>query len=101
MKTIHKYPINYTGHFELNLPKDAKILCAQTQLNNPCLWVMIDLDHLESITLETRAFYVAGTGWVFDERLLKDYIYIETFQIIENSKSYVFHLFEIKDLKKL
>lgn len=89
MKVI-KYIIKLTDYFTLQLPLNAKILCCQTQKENPCLWILCDPE----AELEDRNFRLAGTGHSIDEDIL-DLIFIDSFQIYDGMQ--IYHLFEIKN----
>lgn len=67
------------------MPKGAKILTVQMQLENPFMWCLVDPD----AELHTRRFELIGTGHLFDNGLRE---YIGTFQLTSNL---VFHLFEL------
>lgn len=88
MKKVFKYDIKPEHIIEIQLPKNAEILTAQTQLycGTPMLWALVDPDAKP----ELRKFRLAGTGHQIDETNLK---YINTFQL--NNGLLVFHLFEI------
>ena len=60
MKTIHKYPLKYTGENEIHIPLGAEIIHAGTDPEGVlCVWAKVDLDQQE---LESRGIFVAGTG---------------------------------------
>ena len=85
MKTIHKFPFSIFNHFGISLPKDAVILSAQMQDEQPCIWALVDTEQ----EIEKREFILFGTGhpiYHIDE--LK---YVATFQQAE----FVWHLFEV------
>ncbi len=90
MLTIFKYPVPIEDHFNLELPKGAKILTVKIQRENPQLWAMVDSEAKK----EKRYFRLAGTGHPLGEDYLKIIKYIATFQI--ENLGLVFHLFEIK-----
>jgi hypothetical protein len=87
MRTIWKYQLEVADLSILQIPKGGKILCVQTQNEQPCIWVDVDSE----APTETRWFKIFGTGHQMgiDERV----IYIGTFQL--NNGSLVFHLFEV------
>lgn len=86
MNYIFKYEIPIKDYFELNLPKNARILSIQCQLGLPKIWCVVD-PHVE---FEIRKFTILGTGYQMGSAKME---YIETFQI--NEGNLVFHLFEI------
>ena len=83
---VWKYPITITDEFDIELPKDAKILCVQMQGGVlPCIWVQTSGVEI----YETRHFSIIGTGNPF---LAEGLIYIGTFQQYDGQL--VWHLFE-------
>lgn len=86
MRTIWKYPIVAQDYFEIEMPKDAEVLCVQLQHDTPCIWALVDPEKKR----ETKRFRLAGTGHLIKEENLK---YIGTFQLYEGEL--VFHLFEL------
>lgn len=90
MTTIWKFSIEIKKRVVVNMPKDAEILCVQTQFNEPEIWAMVNP---ESEILQARLFEVFGTG-----HEMKDVMfgykrkYIGTFQT--DAGNYVFHVFE-------
>jgi hypothetical protein len=70
----------------IKMPKDAQILCVQTQFGNACLWALVD----DTQPMTERRIRVHGTGHeVRDVGFLH---YIGTFQI--HGGALVFHVFE-------
>ena len=63
-----------TDKWDFRLPKDAQILCVQTQRSVPCLWAVVD----ESVESVTRTFQIVGTG---HELPSGKAAYIGTFQL--------------------
>lgn len=86
MKTIYKYPVKITDAFTVDLPVGAEILTVQMQNDEPCMWVLVEL---EPGIRETRAFRIYGTGHMVND---KD-SYIGTFQ--QHDGRLVWHLFEV------
>ena len=84
MKAIYKYPIPPEGT-TIYVSPEYKILSAQLQRENLCVWIMIDPHVHNSKPLE---FSVMGTGWNLDDRLAKQ-TYIGTIQ----PDNLVFHVF--------
>lgn len=85
MQTIYKYPVNASSIFTLEMPENAKILCVQTQNNQPCIWALVNTE----LPNTKRIFEVYATG---EKCNIEHQIYIGTFQL--NNGSLVFHLFE-------
>ena len=94
MLAIYKYPVSIKDHFNLELPKDAKILSIQIQRDMPNLWAMVDSETEK----EKRYFRLVGTGHPLGEDYLRIINYIGTFQM--GNGALVFHLFEIKGVIK-
>lgn len=89
MKTIWKYIIYY-GQNEYEMPKGAKILSAQLQDDNICIWALVEPENEK----EVRIIEIFGTGWPLDLVNTKDedkYKFIVTIQ----RGGFVQHLFEI------
>ena len=64
------------------MPKDARVLCLQTQQGEPQLWARVD----PAAPTEDRRFYVVGTGWDVPAEAAT---YVGTWQ----QGPFVFHLF--------
>lgn len=70
----------------LDMPKGAKVLSAQSQGDNICLWAMVDPSEVS----ENRHFVVIGTGHDVPELHL---VFIDTVQLFGGSL--IFHVFEV------
>jgi hypothetical protein len=70
---------------EVEMPKGAKILHAQTQREIPCVWALVDPD----ANLETRYFYIVGTG----DDMPSDGRYVGT--VSQQDGVYIWHIFEV------
>lgn len=93
MLTILKYEIpdpKKAPEFSITLPQGAEILTAQSQNNEPQIWVLLNPKN----PAETRNFFVIVTGGFIKEKKEK-LNYVGTFQMDEGS--FVGHVFEIKD----
>ena len=89
IKRVFKYAFAIiTDDFVIPMPEGAQILMVQMQGENPCIWSLVDATKPESI----RKFRVAGTGHQISMDENSEYIYINTFQMLEGAL--VFHLFE-------
>lgn len=88
MLKVYKYDVPMADHFILHLPKGARILTVQAQLNWICLWALVDPD----LPLVPRRFRFAGTGHPIEESS-RNLHYVSTFQM--NNGGLVFHIFEI------
>lgn len=71
MKTIHKYPLELTEMQFIEMPKDAKVLTAQSQDSKICLWAEVE-SHQPT---ELRRFIIYGTGFEMSDT---EEIYIGT-----------------------
>lgn len=83
MDTIYKYPLQITDVQRVLMPSGAKILCAQVQGDQVCLWAEVDTEK----ETEPRIIMIVGTGdpWRSDY-----YTYIGTVQL----QGYVWHVYE-------
>ena len=88
MKTIYKYNLQVTDVQQVQLPKEAKILCVQTQRGEPQLWAEVE----SGATPEARTIEIFGTGHPISQEMGQSRRYISTFQM-ENG-SLVFHAYE-------
>lgn len=84
MKTIWKYPLQPTQR--LPLPKGAKILSAQLQNDEICIWVLLDT---ENLTQEVP-IWIFGTGHEVPKNLNLEFI--GTVQLMGGGL--VFHVFQ-------
>jgi hypothetical protein len=91
MITVYKYQIYLDDVFELNLPKDAKILTAQAQGQNYFLWALVDTDAEK----EKLLFRFAGTGHEIEKEIVHKLQHVNSFQ----DGSFVWHLFEVLSFK--
>lgn len=82
MKTIWKYPIHPDTTL-LSMPAGAKVLCVQTQNNEPYIWALVDPAAMKI----DRYFSIYGTGHGIP---LYPGSYIGTWQ----ADDLVWHLFE-------
>lgn len=87
MKKIYKYPIDISVRYKVVMPEGAKVLCAQAQGLDICLWALIDLDATAN---ETRSFSVYGTGHAIDSPY--EMVHIDTVQFPK--ERIVLHVFE-------
>lgn len=55
---IFKYPLGSAGLVTVAMPKGARVLSAQEQRGQLCLWAMVDPDQ----KCEARLFAIHGTG---------------------------------------
>ena len=89
MLTVFKYKVPFDDHFDLKLPKRAKVLNIDVQHGELVLWALVNPEHLVT---EQRRFRLAGTGHPITEEITQ-LEYINTFKISEGAL--IFHLFEI------
>ena len=93
MTKVYKYKIPILDTFELDLPKDTRVLSFQCQKEDFCIWALVNTLDVE---LETRKFRLCGTGhdiYEWEKRL----IFIGTAQ--KFGGELVFHLFEIIEVE--
>jgi hypothetical protein len=87
MKVIHKYDL--PDRLEsIMMPRDAEILCVQTQNGYPVIWAIVDPEN----HTEERFFEIVGTGETLYTDMGVERKYIGTFQL--HNGSYVGHVFE-------
>lgn len=82
MRAIYKYRLDDVT--ELMLPPDAKVIKADAQNGQPCVWVLFDPAQAETIK---RTFIIAGTGHEVPDSMQ----YIDSWQ----APPFVWHLFEL------
>ena len=83
MKTIWKFPLAHTMEQEIEMPYGARILCAQRQGVDGCLWAEVDPENVP----RKRVIRIYGTGHDHDEGAQS---YIGTYQ----SGAFVWHVYE-------
>lgn len=88
MSTVWKFPLRVTGEQHILLPKDATILCVQTQHGNPALWAKFH-SNIDPPLMEDRCFIITGTGHELPEGNLT---YLGTFQL--QGGNFVGHVWE-------
>lgn len=86
MLTVHKYPIELTDRFAVNMPRDATCLYVATQQGVPQVWARVDTNS----PIEFRQFYLRGTGHDLGDAAEANYV--GSFQL--QGGALVFHLFE-------
>ena len=84
MKKIWKFPFYISDEIEIEMPEHSKILHVECQGGKPCIWAEVNPDN----AVETRKFYIAGTGHNIPDRL-NDIGHIATFQ----RPPFVWHLY--------
>lgn len=85
MKAIYKYPIAVIDEQTIEIPLGGQILAVQMQNEIPCMWVLVDPQHV----IVKRDFRIYGTGQQIPDSAG---LYIGTFQL--RGGMLVFHLFE-------
>lgn len=86
MKTIHKYLVPLQDPVTIQMPEGARILSAQVQVCDVCIWAMVDT----SKAVEDRNIRIVGTGHPADD--IDPSKFIGTVQL--RGGSLVLHLFE-------
>mgnify|MGYP001551736993 CR=1 FL=1 len=82
---IFKYPLTINDVQGVDMPEDAKILCAQVQGTQLCLWAEVE----PARSLYPRVIEIFGTGHPMEERPRR---YIGTVQTYDGSL--VWHVYE-------
>ena len=90
MLTVFKYQLPLGDYFKLALPKGARVLTADMQNGQPCLWALINPDN----KTEKRLFRFVGTGQMIEDSL-KRLEFVATFQM--EGGSLTLHIFEVKE----
>lgn len=88
MNIIHKYPLPDREN-RVAMPRNARILCVQTQKETPTLWVLVD--PAEPVVF--RKFHLIMTG---EDFLSTNLNYIGTCQV--GGGSFVAHVFEEREV---
>jgi hypothetical protein len=86
MQTIHKYPLLNQDRQEIEMPRNARILCVQIVRDAPYIFSWIRSD----APTETRTFEIFETAQAMPE-IEERREYIGTFQVWVMEK----HLFEV------
>lgn len=87
-KVFWKYPFAVQEILHIKMPLNAQILHLDVQRDIPAIWALVDSD----LELETRKFYLYGTGHRVPDRPQK---YVGSFLMYDGQ--IVFHLFEALD----
>lgn len=88
MRTIYKYGLKTTDVQTLKMPKGARILCVQTQRDEPQLWAEVDTDAPD----ESRVIETFGTGHHMRAGMGVERSYVGTYQL--RGGSFVYHVYE-------
>ena len=83
MQTVYKYALEPWGESILKVKKGAKILCAQMQGDQCCIWCEVDSEEINLVKLEVE---VVATGGRVPP---KPFSYLNTVQ----TGPYVFHIY--------
>lgn len=96
MKTIWKFPFAITDHQAIDMPEGAKLLSAELQGDQPCLWALVEDD----ADMVPRLFIVKGTGHPFQFKghpeSPVELSHVSTFQ----QGTLVWHLFDAGEMAK-
>ena len=87
MKKIYKYQLKLIDSQSVFLPVGYKILSAQLQAGQLCMWAMIDPYIADMVPVEIKVF---GTGHEIESNCGD---FIDTFQL--NNGGLVFHVFAL------
>lgn len=88
MSKIYKYQLEI-GTTVVSMPEDARVITAQVQRGNLCMWVVVD----PNAEVIDRHFAVVGTGHHVPDSAK----YIATFQL--DNGGFVGHVFEVQPYK--
>ena len=89
-RQIWKFPLAGDVLQEIEMPKEAVILCVQTKDERLNLWAEVDVDAPK----EKRVFEVFSTGMTMPTDMGVDRKYIGTFQTPSCLGTLVFHVYE-------
>lgn len=70
MVVIYKYPLKLVDGQDVNMPHGARLLTAQMQNDELCMWAEVDLDR----PIGQRRINVIGTGWMYGGGYIGNYI---------------------------
>ena len=94
MITVYKYPLQVADEQDVVMPLDARILKADAQGDNLCLWALVDTEQLQT---EKRHIVVAGTGRslnrLYDPNIGRHYAFLGTAMM--RGGEFVWHIFEL------
>lgn len=86
MRTIWKWQLETADRQTIVIPRDARILCVQTQRETPCLWAEVD----PSNSRVAREIRIHGTGHPIERGDLD--AYVGTYQL--SGGEVVFHVYD-------
>jgi hypothetical protein len=96
MKMIYKYPLSSEIHhnavFEIEMPRNAKILDVQIQGDTPVIWAIVNPKKEK----RNYVFHVFGTGFELKDYEKKHYDYVGTIQQ-GRMTTLVWHIFEVHE----
>ena len=88
MLSVYKYKVPVNDYFTLDLPKTARILKAEVQHGDVCMWALVEPGE----STRERIFRFTGTGHPVNEAPAH-LQHISTFQM--RGGELVFHIFEV------
>lgn len=91
MKTIYKYQLTAHGKQSIGMPKDAKILHADEQHGQICIWAELDFDPDDN-DLRARMIEVFRTGHEIHEDIGTERVYIGTVKL--QGGAFISHVYE-------
>jgi len=95
-KMIFKYPLGMDIHhnavFEIEMPRNAKILDIQIQGSIPVMWAIVNPNKEK----RKYSFHVFGTGFEMTDYEKKHYDYVKTVQT-GHLNTLVWHIFEVHE----
>lgn len=69
-RVIYKYEFKSFGIHYRMIPEGGRVLCADSQQETPCVWVLCDPDKPK----EEVKFFVVGTGAIIEKTNLDKYV---------------------------
>lgn len=88
-KTIWKFPLDVTSTQVVPMPVGARVLCAQLQQGQLCLWAVVDPE----AERRSRVVQVAGIGHRLPDAVCDGFDYVGTAQ----ARPFVWHVFLQKE----
>lgn len=89
-KKIFKYKLEVETTNVISMPKGAEVLSVGLQNNEPVVWALVD--PVEE-NMESKVFYMFGTGEGISLEMNANTKFIGTLQPVEGSVSFAFHIF--------
>ncbi len=96
MTAVFKYRVGISDTFNVDMPKNAEVLCCQVQDGQPYLWARVVTD--KGYPTAVRRFRLAETGHPLEGSMQDGQVgkYLGTFQL--QGGVAVFHLFDCGEM---